>query len=108
MNKPQWNLKGLSYIFIKENAFENFVCEKGAILSRPQCVKYVGLSNLYIVLFYVMRSWYGLIPLYWSIAMGILTKSPAMWSSTVLRFSLQQSIEQIDELPVIGVSMALI
>ena len=25
-------------IFIEENAFENVVCEKSAILSRPRCV----------------------------------------------------------------------
>ena len=30
-----WNLN----IFIQENAFEDVVCEMGAILSRPQCVK---------------------------------------------------------------------
>ena len=37
-NKIQWNLKQNSYIFIQENAFESVVCEKAAILSRPQCV----------------------------------------------------------------------
>ena len=28
------------YIFIQENAFENDICKKVAILSRPQCVKW--------------------------------------------------------------------
>ena len=30
-----------SYIFIQEKAFEQVVCKMAAILSRPQCVKYV-------------------------------------------------------------------
>ena len=29
-------------IFIQENAFESVVCEMAAILSRPQCVKFVA------------------------------------------------------------------
>ena len=29
-----------SNILIQENAFESFVCEMAAILSRPQCVKH--------------------------------------------------------------------
>ena len=32
-------IKRNSYIFIKENAFENIVCKIAAILSRPRCVK---------------------------------------------------------------------
>ena len=32
------------YIFIEENAFENVVWKKAAILSRPQCVKVQGQS----------------------------------------------------------------
>ena len=32
-NKLRWNLKRNSYIFRKENAFENVVCEMAAILS---------------------------------------------------------------------------
>ena len=39
MNKFQWNLNRNSYLFIQENAFKDVVCEKAAILSRPQCVK---------------------------------------------------------------------
>ena len=39
MNKFQWNFNRNSYIFIQENAFKDVVCEKAAILSRPQCVK---------------------------------------------------------------------
>ena len=35
---PFPNFKRNSYIFIKENAFENVVSEMAAILSRPQCV----------------------------------------------------------------------
>ena len=38
-NKLQWNRKRNSYIFIKENTFENAVWEMAAILSRPQWVK---------------------------------------------------------------------
>ena len=37
-NKLQWNFNRNSNIFIQENAFESVVCEKAAILSRPQCV----------------------------------------------------------------------
>ena len=36
----QWNLNRNSYIFIKENGFENVVWKMVAILSGPQCVKY--------------------------------------------------------------------
>ena len=39
-NTFQWNLERNSYIFIQENAFENFVCELATILSRPQCVNH--------------------------------------------------------------------
>ena len=38
-NKLQWNFNRNSNIFIQENAFESVVCEKKAILSRPQWVK---------------------------------------------------------------------
>ena len=41
-NKLQWNFDQNSYIFIQENAFENVVCEMAAILSLPQCVKYIN------------------------------------------------------------------
>ena len=34
-----------SNIFIQENAFESVVCEKAAILSRPQCVNGCGLRT---------------------------------------------------------------
>ena len=37
-SKLQWNLKHNSYIFIQENAFENAIFHRAAILSRPQCV----------------------------------------------------------------------
>ena len=37
-NKLQWNFNRYSNIFIQENAFENGVCERASILSRPQCV----------------------------------------------------------------------
>ena len=37
-NKFRWNLKRNSYIFIQENAFENF-CDIAVISSRPHCVK---------------------------------------------------------------------
>ena len=38
-NKLQWNFNRNSNTFIQENAFESVVCEKAAILSRPQCAK---------------------------------------------------------------------
>ena len=37
-NKLQWKFNQNSNISIQENAFESVVCEKAAILSRPQCV----------------------------------------------------------------------
>ena len=37
-NKLQWNFNRNSYIFVQENAFQNVVWKKAAILSRPQCV----------------------------------------------------------------------
>ena len=37
-NKLQWIFSRNSNIFIQENAFESVVCEKAAILSRPQWV----------------------------------------------------------------------
>ena len=37
-NKLQWNFNLNSYIFIRENPFENVVWKMGAILSQPQCV----------------------------------------------------------------------
>ena len=40
-NKVQWNLNQKSYIFIKENTFQNIVWKIAAILSWPQCVKCV-------------------------------------------------------------------
>ena len=36
-NKRQWNFNWNLYIFIEENAFENVVWKKAAILSWPQC-----------------------------------------------------------------------
>ena len=38
VNSKQWNLKGNSFIYILENAFENVVSEIAAILSRPQYI----------------------------------------------------------------------
>ena len=37
-NKLQWKCNRNWYIFIKENAFENVICNMGAIFSRPPCV----------------------------------------------------------------------
>ena len=37
MNKFQWKLKQNSYIFIQENAFENVIWERSAILSVFLC-----------------------------------------------------------------------
>ena len=42
-NKHQWNVNRNSNIFLKKNAFENYVCEMAAILSQPQCVNVVGM-----------------------------------------------------------------
>ena len=39
-NKIQWNLNRNSYIFNKEDAFENVVRKLATISSRPQCVNY--------------------------------------------------------------------
>ena len=41
-NKLQWNFNRNSNIFIQEIAFESVVCEKAAILSRPQWVKLIS------------------------------------------------------------------
>ena len=41
-NKLQWNFSRNSSIFIHESAFENVVCEKAAILVRPQCGIVIG------------------------------------------------------------------
>ena len=38
-NKLQWNTNRKLHIFIKENAFENVVCQSGSHLARPQCFK---------------------------------------------------------------------
>ena len=40
-NKLQWNSYRNYCIFIHENALESVVCEMAAMLSRPQCVKYM-------------------------------------------------------------------
>ena len=45
-NKLKGNYNRNSNIFIQENAFENLVCEMAAILSRPQCVKKMILSDV--------------------------------------------------------------
>ena len=45
--KLMWNSNRNSYIFIQENAFENIVCEMSAILSRPQYVNVLILSDAY-------------------------------------------------------------
>ena len=44
-NKLRWNFNRNSKIFIKENAFENVVCEMASILSRPQCVNHFRHCN---------------------------------------------------------------
>ena len=45
-NKLQCQLRQNSYIFIKQNAFENAVCEMATIFSRPQCVNQRKLSSM--------------------------------------------------------------
>ena len=47
-NKLKWNLNRNLYIFIKENALENVVCEMSSILSRPQCVNASDLFSSYL------------------------------------------------------------
>ena len=37
MNKIQWNINRISYIFIQENAFEYVVCKMSDILFWPKC-----------------------------------------------------------------------
>ena len=37
-NTFQWNFIWNSEVFIKENAFQNAVCQMAAILSLPQCI----------------------------------------------------------------------
>ena len=46
-NKLQWNFNRYSNLFIPENGFESVVCEMAAILSQPQCVNSLGLSDVY-------------------------------------------------------------
>ena len=41
-NKLQWICSQNSIVFIQENAFESVVCEKAAILARPQWVKIIS------------------------------------------------------------------
>ena len=61
-SKLQWNLKRNPYIFIRENSFQNIVCEMAAILSGPQWVKMSGLYlrrkrvNIYSVYCYIYRA----------------------------------------------------
>ena len=57
-NKPQWNLKRNSYIFIEENAFENVVWKMASILSRPQCAKTVGRRYIAVWAVYEILSIY--------------------------------------------------
>ena len=38
MSKLEWNLKPNVKVWIEENAFENVICGKAAILSQPQFV----------------------------------------------------------------------
>ena len=48
LRKNQSNLKRNSYNFIQEDAFENVVCERAAILSRLQCAKIAFAACTYI------------------------------------------------------------
>ena len=48
VNKFQWILSRNSYIFIQENAFENIVCEKAAILSRGDELEGQRTGGLFI------------------------------------------------------------
>ena len=41
-NNIQWKVNRNSYIFIHENAFENVVWKKAAMLSWPQCANWTG------------------------------------------------------------------
>ena len=46
LRNKQWNLKRNSYIFIRENAFENVVYEMAETWSRPQMCNFsLGLDN---------------------------------------------------------------
>ena len=44
-NKLQWNLNSNSNIFIKENAFENFLCEMVAMLSMGRWVNFLWTTD---------------------------------------------------------------
>ena len=44
MNKLKWNLNTNSRIFIKENAFENVICQMDSMSSRPQGVHHFYLT----------------------------------------------------------------
>ena len=60
-NKLQWNLKRNWYIFIQENAFENVVRKLAAILSPPQCIKYLVSNRVKkIIQFYLSYTPYFL------------------------------------------------
>ena len=44
-NKLQWNFTRSSNIIIEKNTFEYIICENVAILSRPQYVNIVGVTQ---------------------------------------------------------------
>ena len=52
-NKLQWHLNRNSYIFIKENAFENIVRKMEAILFRPQCDELLNRNEFLLYIIYV-------------------------------------------------------
>ena len=47
-NILQWNGNQNSYISNSRNAFENAVCERAAILYRPQCVKFADFRCILV------------------------------------------------------------
>ena len=49
-NKLQWNSNQNIKLFIDENAFENVICKRAAILSRERWVKPVGNMELMILI----------------------------------------------------------
>ena len=59
MDNIQWNLKQNSYIFIRENAFENVVCKMAAILSQLNPHKNIRIASPASMLGNVTDNWLG-------------------------------------------------
>ena len=58
-NKFQWNLNRNPIIFIKENAFENVVCQNGGHFVRGRWVKKKSLTHIYFDCCMLIYGWVG-------------------------------------------------